>query len=150
MKIRKIASLTALLSFVVVIVTSIVLYIVPQGRIAYWADWRADKGRSVIASPTVYALSLAVYCTAWTFFGSVGRSATAGLSFLHADFSYRAFFFDDDPRIVDFDRTVEWFGGHDRVVVAVASRDGRSASDNGRASVIARSEHSGLESPRGR
>jgi len=43
--------------------------------IAYWADRRADGGRSVIASPTVYALSLAVYCTTWTFYGSVGRAA---------------------------------------------------------------------------
>ena len=40
MKIRKIASLTAALSFIVMLLTSIILYIVPQGRIAYWADWR--------------------------------------------------------------------------------------------------------------
>jgi uncharacterized protein DUF4405 len=40
MSIRKIASLTALLAFFVVLLTSIVLYIVPQGRVAYWADWR--------------------------------------------------------------------------------------------------------------
>jgi hypothetical protein len=39
-KIRKIASLTAALSFIVMLLTSIILYIVPQGRIAYWADWR--------------------------------------------------------------------------------------------------------------
>lgn len=50
--------------------------------IAYWADRRADQGRSVIAHPTVYALSLAVYCTAWTFYGSVGRAAETGLGFL--------------------------------------------------------------------
>jgi Na+/proline symporter/signal transduction histidine kinase len=50
--------------------------------IAYWADRRADMGRSVIARPTVYALSLAVYCTAWTFYGSVGRAADGGLGFL--------------------------------------------------------------------
>ena len=29
-----------MLSFAVMILTSIVLYIVPQGRVAYWADWR--------------------------------------------------------------------------------------------------------------
>lgn len=29
-----------------------------------------------------YALSLAVYCTSWTFFGSVGRASTGGISFL--------------------------------------------------------------------
>ncbi len=30
----------------------------------------------------IYALSLAVYCTSWTFFGSVGLAATSGLDFL--------------------------------------------------------------------
>ncbi|WP_022665395.1 DUF4405 domain-containing protein [Desulfospira joergensenii] len=40
MKLRKITSLTAGLAFLVMVLTSIVLYIVPQGRIAYWADWR--------------------------------------------------------------------------------------------------------------
>ncbi len=50
--------------------------------VAYWADRRAEQGRSVIAHPTVYALSLAVYCTAWTFYGSVGRAADDALGFL--------------------------------------------------------------------
>lgn len=30
----------------------------------------------------VYALSIAVYCTAWTFYGSIGRAATSGPDFL--------------------------------------------------------------------
>jgi len=50
--------------------------------LAYWADRRADQGRSVIGHPTIYALSLAVYCTAWTFYGSVGRAAASGFGFL--------------------------------------------------------------------
>ncbi len=50
--------------------------------VAWWADRRADAGRSVIASPYVYALSLGVYCTTWTFYGSVGRAATLGIGFL--------------------------------------------------------------------
>src|SRR6266699_517675 len=50
--------------------------------IAYYADGRADAGRSVIASPYVYSLSLAVYATAWTFYGSVGRAASDGIGFL--------------------------------------------------------------------
>ncbi len=37
---RRITSLTAGLSFLLVILTSVVLYIVPQGRVAYWAEWR--------------------------------------------------------------------------------------------------------------
>jgi hypothetical protein len=40
MKMRKITSLTAGLAFVLMVLTSIILYIVPQGRVAYWADWR--------------------------------------------------------------------------------------------------------------
>jgi hypothetical protein len=40
MSMRKITSLTATLSFVLMMTTSIILYIVPQGRVAYWADWR--------------------------------------------------------------------------------------------------------------
>jgi len=50
--------------------------------IAYYADKRADAGRSVIANPYIYALSLAVYATAWTFYGSVGRAASDGIGFL--------------------------------------------------------------------
>src|SRR5512137_839984 len=50
--------------------------------IAYYADRRADAGRSVIASPYIYSLSLGVYATAWTFYGSVGRAAADGVGFL--------------------------------------------------------------------
>jgi Na+/proline symporter len=50
--------------------------------IAYVGDKRAEIGRSIISNSYIYALSLAVYCTAWTFYGSVGRAATAGLGFL--------------------------------------------------------------------
>jgi len=50
--------------------------------IAHYGDRRADAGRSVIDNPTIYALSLAVYCTTWTFYGSVGRAAATGIGFL--------------------------------------------------------------------
>ncbi len=40
MNLRKITSLTMLISFVLCILTSVILYIVPHGRIAYWSDWR--------------------------------------------------------------------------------------------------------------
>jgi PAS domain S-box-containing protein len=50
--------------------------------IAYYAERRERKGRSIVANPYIYSLSLAVYCTAWTFYGSVGKAATSGLSFL--------------------------------------------------------------------
>lgn len=50
--------------------------------IAYYGDRRADAGRSIISTPTIYALSLAVYATSWTFYGSVGRAAGTGVGFL--------------------------------------------------------------------
>ncbi len=50
--------------------------------IAYYADRRADRGRSIIANPYIYSLSLAVYATAWTFYGSVGRAVSTGVGFL--------------------------------------------------------------------
>src|SRR5213596_3982072 len=58
------------------------LYLGVLFAIAYYADKRADAGRSVIASPYIYSLSLAVYATAWTFYGSVGRAASDGVGFL--------------------------------------------------------------------
>jgi Na+/proline symporter/nitrogen-specific signal transduction histidine kinase len=50
--------------------------------IAYFGDKRAEQGRSIISNPYIYALSWAVYCTAWTFYGSVGRAVRDGPFFL--------------------------------------------------------------------
>ncbi|WP_284614650.1 sensor histidine kinase [Aquabacterium humicola] len=50
--------------------------------VAYYGDRRADQGRSIIDNPTIYALSMAVYATSWTFYGSVGRAANSGVGFL--------------------------------------------------------------------
>ncbi len=50
--------------------------------IARYGDKRAEAGRSIIANPYIYALSLAVYCSTWTFYGSVGRAASSGIGFL--------------------------------------------------------------------
>ena len=65
-----------------VIVAASFLYLLLLFAVAYFGDKRADAGRSVIANPTIYALSLAVYCTTWTYYGSVGRAASSGLGFV--------------------------------------------------------------------
>ncbi len=39
MSLRKTTSLTMLLSFILLIISSIILYITPQGKIASWANW---------------------------------------------------------------------------------------------------------------
>jgi Na+/proline symporter/nitrogen-specific signal transduction histidine kinase len=64
------------------VIASSFAYLLLLFAVAYWADRRAQAGRSVIANPWTYALSLAVYCTAWTYFGSVGRAASGGVWFL--------------------------------------------------------------------
>jgi|RhiMetdeSRZDD1v2_1073273.scaffolds.fasta_scaffold00067_56 Na+/proline symporter/nitrogen-specific signal transduction histidine kinase len=65
-----------------VVIAVALLYLCLLFAIAYYGDKRADQGRSLIAYPFVYALSIAVYCTSWTFYGSVGRAASTGVDFL--------------------------------------------------------------------
>ena len=50
--------------------------------VAYAAERRSAARQSLVANPYVYALSMAVYCTAWAYYGSVGRAAHQGLSFV--------------------------------------------------------------------
>jgi Na+/proline symporter/nitrogen-specific signal transduction histidine kinase len=57
-------------------------YLLLLFAIAYHGDKRAREGRSPLSSPVMYALSLAVYCTSWTFFGSVGQASQRGVHFL--------------------------------------------------------------------
>jgi Na+/proline symporter/signal transduction histidine kinase len=49
---------------------------------ALWAERAEGQGRRVAHNPLVYSLSLAVYATTWTFYGSVGFAARNGLLFL--------------------------------------------------------------------
>ncbi|MDP2004192.1 MAG: sensor histidine kinase [Rubrivivax sp.] len=71
----------ALLPPALVLGTSLA-YLLALFGVAWWADRRAASGRSVIGNAWVYALSMGVYCTAWTYFGSVGRAASGGVWFL--------------------------------------------------------------------
>jgi sigma-B regulation protein RsbU (phosphoserine phosphatase) len=59
-----------------------VLYITFLFLVALYAGKVGGQGKSIISSPVVYSLSIAAYCTSWTFYGSVGRAATEGLDFL--------------------------------------------------------------------
>ncbi len=59
-----------------------IAYLLALFGVAAWADRRAAAGRSVVGSAWVHALALGVYCSAWTYFGSVGRAASGGVWFL--------------------------------------------------------------------
>ena len=50
--------------------------------IAWWGDGAGRRFASGRSRPVVYALSLAVYCTSWTYYGSVGLASEHGLDFL--------------------------------------------------------------------
>ena len=50
--------------------------------VAYAAERRSAARKSLVSNPYIYALSMAVYCTAWTYYGSVGRAAHSGLQFV--------------------------------------------------------------------
>ena len=50
--------------------------------LAFINDRRATAGkRGILDSPAVYTLSIAVYCTSWTFYGAVGSAVRNGLEF---------------------------------------------------------------------
>ena len=57
-------------------------YLLLLFAVAWVGDRRAQQGRSIIDNAWTYSLSMAVYCTAWTYFGSVGRAASGGVWFL--------------------------------------------------------------------
>ncbi len=57
-------------------------YLILLFALAYYAEKKERTGKSIVNNPYIYSLSLAVYCTSWTFYGSVGKAATSGLSFL--------------------------------------------------------------------
>ena len=56
------------------------LYLALLFFIAFWAEKR--KSNFWANNPYVYSLSLAVYCTAWTYYGSIGVAANQGLEYL--------------------------------------------------------------------
>lgn len=57
-------------------------YVLALFGVAAWAERRARRGADPTNHPWVYSLSLAVYCTAWTYYGSVGFAKENGLLFL--------------------------------------------------------------------
>jgi Na+/proline symporter len=50
--------------------------------VAYFGDRYARDWSASSVAPAVYGLSLAIYCTSWTFYGAVGRAATSGIDFI--------------------------------------------------------------------
>src|SRR5215216_3356987 len=64
------------------VVLSALVYLCFLFAIAHWGDHSGSRLMRGPARGTIYALALAVYCTSWTFFGSVGLASRSGLDFL--------------------------------------------------------------------
>ncbi len=63
-------------------VLTALIYVCALFAIAHYGE---TQGRRIIAGrarPIIYALALGVYCTSWTFFGSVGLASYHGFDFL--------------------------------------------------------------------
>lgn len=63
---------------------SLILIIVAYLALLFFIAFLAEKNtrNRLIYNPYVYVLSLAVYCSAWTYYGSIGVAAEKGVNFL--------------------------------------------------------------------
>ncbi|NRD22496.1 sodium:proline symporter [Winogradskyella litoriviva] len=62
------------LIFIIIIYLAVLFYIAFVAEKKHQSKW--------VNNPYVYTLSLAVYCSAWTYYGSVGIAANSGINFL--------------------------------------------------------------------
>ena len=61
----------------------IVILLLYLGLLFFIAQWAEQKGNSKWTNnPYIYSLSLAVYCTTWTYYGSIGVAANSGLNYI--------------------------------------------------------------------
>ncbi|WP_454915055.1 hybrid sensor histidine kinase/response regulator [Xanthobacter sediminis] len=65
-----------------VVIFAALAYIGLLFAVASFGDRLRPTERRRAPRPLIYSLSLAVYCTSWTFFGSVGLATTQGFDFL--------------------------------------------------------------------
>src|SRR5580658_5418035 len=65
-----------------VVVIIAVAYIGFLFLVASYGDRRRPLARGTSSRLMIYPLSLAIYCTSWTFFGSVGLASRTGFDFL--------------------------------------------------------------------
>ena len=66
----------------VLVLCILVPYLAVLLGVALWVEKRSAATATSGRSAVIYSLALAVYCTAWTFYGSVGRATGSGFQFL--------------------------------------------------------------------
>ena len=66
--------------FSLMILGLVVAYMAVLFGVAWHQERPGARGRGL--GPSVYALSLAIYCTSWTYYGAVGTAAREGWEYL--------------------------------------------------------------------
>ncbi|MFH2145876.1 MAG: ATP-binding protein [Candidatus Omnitrophota bacterium] len=64
------------------VITVFCLYMSILFVIALLVERRIHFVKNLVNNPVIYSLGMAVYCTAWTYYGSVGKAATSGMLFI--------------------------------------------------------------------
>jgi len=65
-----------------IVIETTVVYLAILFIVAYFVEMKFDQGKNLANNPVIYTLALAIYCTAWTFYGNVGLAASTGYLFL--------------------------------------------------------------------
>ncbi|WP_300319358.1 PAS domain-containing hybrid sensor histidine kinase/response regulator [Idiomarina sp.] len=56
-------------------------YVIFLFAIATWGDRLGSWANKISHKPMIYSMSLAIYCTSWTYYGAVGNAASEGWAF---------------------------------------------------------------------
>ncbi|MCB5160763.1 PAS domain-containing hybrid sensor histidine kinase/response regulator [Marinomonas algarum] len=59
-----------------------IFYVFGLFWIAIWGDKESATAKKLTRHPLVYSASLAIYCTAWTYYGSIGEASRSGWHYL--------------------------------------------------------------------
>jgi len=57
-------------------------YIALLFAVAHWGDKPNSLANKISYKPIIYSMSLAIYCTSWTYYGAVGNAATDGWAYI--------------------------------------------------------------------
>ena len=57
-------------------------YIALLFAVAHWGDKSNSLANRISYKPIIYSMSLAIYCTSWTYYGAVGNAATDGWAYI--------------------------------------------------------------------
>jgi len=104
--------------------------------VAFYIDSRSHNGEQTGIDDWIYALSIAVYCTTWTYYGSVGRSSESGIAFLPIYIGPIAVFLFGQPilrKLVDISKAQHITS----IADFISARYGKSQSIAGLVTVIA-------------